>query len=214
MAECENQGRSMKNWRFIRKGFLFLALLAVAAGLRSGCETTNSRQGNSVPTLPPEALQPVDTLQANDVVTVMISNIPKPPNPHQERIREDGTITLPMIGQYEALGKTQSQIQKELTDLYGKYFRGHVVTVSSEARYFYVTGEVKMPGKAAYIPSMTFSRAIAVAGGYSTFASKKRVRVTSADGTRSRRVNAREIERDSSKDFPIMPGDIIDVPKR
>jgi hypothetical protein len=40
------------------------------------------------------------------------------------------------------------------------------------------------------------------------------VRVTSADGKYSRRVYARDIEKDSSKDFPIMPGDIIDVPKR
>lgn len=202
----------MNSLKLIRKGLVFLTLLVAAVSLLSGCIPLSS--DNERVALPPSVLQATDTFQANDVVTVIISNIPKPPGPHQERIREDGTITLPHVGQYQAQGKTQSLVQKELTELYGKYYRGHVVTVSSEARYFYVTGEVKMPGKAAYIPSMTFSRAIAVAGGYSTFASKTRVRVTSADGKYSRRVNARDIERDSSKDFPIMPGDIIDVPKR
>lgn len=212
MAESENQDGRMNSLKLIRKGLVFLTLLVAAVSLLSGCIPLSS--DNERVALPPSVLQATDTFQANDVVTVIISNIPKPPGPHQERIREDGTITLPHVGQYQAQGKTQSLVQKELTELYGKYYRGHVVTVSSEARYFYVTGEVKMPGKAAYIPSMTFSRAIAVAGGYSTFASKTRVRVTSADGKYSRRVNARDIERDSSKDFPIMPGDIIDVPKR
>lgn len=202
----------MNSLKLIKKGLVFLTLLVAAVSLLSGCDLFGSKNEPTV--LPPSALQATDTLQVNDVVTVIISNIPKPPDPHQERIREDGMLTLPLVGQYQAQGKTQSQVQKELTELYDKYYRGHVVTVSSEARYFYVTGEVKMPGKAAYIPSMTFSRAIAVAGGYSTFASKTRVRVTSADGKYSRRVNARDIEKDSSKDFPIMPGDIIDVPKR
>lgn len=210
MAESENQNGRMNSLKLIKKGLVFLTLL-IAVSLLSGWSGCTPEP--PPPTLPPSAMQ-TDTLQVNDVVTVLISNIPRQPEPHLERIREDGTITLPHIGQYEAAGKTQSQIQKELTELYSKYYRGHVVTVSSEARYFYVTGEVKMPGKAAYIPSMTFSRAIAVTGGYSTFAAKTRVRVTSADGKYSRRVNAREIERDSSKDFPIMPGDIIDVPKR
>lgn len=209
MAESENQDGRMNSLKLIKKGLVFFTLLAAMVSLLSGCIPKDTPVQ-----LPPSELQATDTFQANDVVMVIISNIPKPPDPHQERIREDGTITLPHVGQYQALGKTQGQVQKELTELYGKYYRGHVVTVSSEARYFYVTGEVKMPGKAAYIPSMTFSRAIAVAGGYSTFASKTRVRVTSADGKYSRRVNARDIERDSSKDFPIMPGDIIDVPKR
>jgi polysaccharide export outer membrane protein len=212
MAESENQDGRMNSLKFIKKELVFLTLLVAMVSLLSGWSGCIPKDRPTV--LPPSALQATDTLQVNDVVTVIISNIPKPPDPHQERIREDGTITLPLVGQYEAQGKTQSQVQKELTELYDKYYRGHVVTVSSEARYFYVTGEVKMPGKAAYIPSMTFSRAIAVAGGYSTFASKTRVRVTSADGKYSRRVNARDIEKDSSKDFPIMPGDIIDVPKR
>lgn len=212
MAESENQDGRMNSLKLIKKGLVFLTLLVAAVSLLSGCDTFGSK--NEPPALPPSAQQSMDTLQANDVVMVIITGVPKPPDPHQERIREDGTITLPLVGQYEAKGKTQSLVQKELTELYGKYYRGHVVTVSSEARYFYVTGEVKMPGKSPYIPSMTFSRAIAVAGGYSTFASKTRVRVTSADGKYTRRVNARDIERDSSKDFPIMPGDIIDVPKR
>jgi polysaccharide export outer membrane protein len=212
MAESENQDGRMNSLKFIKKELVFLTLLVAMVSLLSWWSGCIPKDRPTV--LPPSALQATDTLQVNDVVTVIISNIPKPPDPHQERIREDGTITLPLVGQYEAQGKTQSQVQKELTELYDKYYRGHVVTVSSEARYFYVTGEVKMPGKAAYIPSMTFSRAIAVAGGYSTFASKTRVRVTSADGKYSRRVNARDIEKDSSKDFPNMPGDIIDVPKR
>lgn len=161
----------------------------------------------------PPVVELSDRFQTNDLISMAISNIPTPPPIHQERIKDDGTLTLPLVGQYVAVGKTQSEVQAELTALYSKYYKGHVIVVSSEARYFYVTGEVKIPGDKRYVPNMTFLRAIAAAGGYSTFASSK-VRVTSADG-QSREVNARKIRNNPTKlDFPIWPGDVIDVPKR
>lgn len=110
MAESENQDGRMNSLKLIKKGLVFLTLLVAAVSLLSGCDLFGPKNEPTV--LPPSALQATDTLQANDVVTVIISNIPKPPDPHQERIREDGTITLPLVGQYEAQGKTQSQVQK------------------------------------------------------------------------------------------------------
>lgn len=153
-----------------------------------------------------------DRFQTNDLVVVQISNIPNAQPAHEERIKDDGTLTLPLVGSYIAVGKTQSEVQSELTELYGKYYKNHVVIVSSEARYFYVTGEVKIPGDKRYVPNMTFLRAIASAGGYSTFAANT-VRVTNAKGE-MREVNAKKIRKNPALDFPIWPGDVIDVPKR
>ncbi len=190
--------------------FILAATLICTLTFTSGCISSGQ---NTPGTNPTTISQISDKLQVNDLVTIAISGVPKPPPIHAERIKEDGTLTLPLIGTYQALNKTQSEIQTELTELYGKYYTGHVVTVASEGRYIYINGEVRMPGKAIYVPGMTFLRAIAVAGGYSTFASRTRVRVTHADGT-SKVVNGRSIERNPSKDFPILPGDYIEVPKR
>ncbi len=66
---------------------------------------------------------------------------------HEETIKEDGTITLPLIGSVYAVGKTAGELQNEIyTNYVPKYYVRLTVTVKSGDRVYYVGGEVKSPG--------------------------------------------------------------------
>ena len=132
---------------------------------------------------------------------------------HTERIGEDGNISLLYIGQVKAEGKTASQLQKEIHDLYvPKYYTGLNVTVYGSDKYFYVEGEVRASGKYEYPGNMTVVRAIAVAGGFTDFAGKTRVQLT--HNGHKQKVNVSKAMEDSKFDAPVYPGDTIHVPRR
>ena len=92
--------------------FILAATLICTLTFTSGCISSGQ---NTPGTNPTTISQISDKLQVNDLVTIAISGVPKPPPIHAERIKEDGTLTLPLIGTYQALNKTQSEIQTELT---------------------------------------------------------------------------------------------------
>src|SRR5450759_2731764 len=64
------------------------------------------------------------------------------PQPHEEKIKDDGTIRLQLVETIVAAGKTPGNLQKELQHEYEKYFKNITVTVKDLERYFYVDGEV------------------------------------------------------------------------
>jgi len=208
------------SFRFTNKLVCFFSLCAVALGFLlgvTGCATFGGKDAvvDEKTVLSAEELQMLQSgaLRTNDLVNVVISGVPQPPVIPPQRIRDDGKIDLPSLGAYLAVGKTPAQLQNELTEAYGKYYKGHVITVTSEARQFFVMGEVHRPGAMPYTPNMTFLRAIATAGGYGTYARKTKIQVIRGSGS-TLAVNGRKIDSDPSLDFPIYPGDLIQVPKR
>ncbi len=120
-----------------------------------------------------------------------------------------GTLALKLIGTVPAGGKTIPEITKAIED---KLKEGYLLnpSVAIEVlnyRPFYVLGEVKEPGKYAYVSGMTVLNAVALAGGYTYRAKQSRVLVIRANDP------AKE-EQEADKNTVIMPGDIIRVPER
>jgi polysaccharide export outer membrane protein len=134
--------------------------------------------------------------------------------PHQEPIKEDGTITLDWIGPVQAAGKTPGELQNEIHDLYvPKYFVRLTVTVSSQERVFYVGGEVIHPGVFQYYGETTVTKAIQTAGDFTDFANRSNVSLIRANGQRIE-VNCKKALEDPSLDPPVYPGDQIHVKRR
>ncbi len=134
--------------------------------------------------------------------------------PHQEPIKEDGTITLDLIGPVKAAGKTPGQLQNEIHDLYvPKYYVRLTVTVSAQDRVFYVGGEVVKPGVFQYLGETTVTKAIQSAGDFTDFASRSKVWLIRANGQRIK-VNCTKALENPSLDPPVYPGDQIQVPRR
>ncbi len=154
-----------------------------------------------------------DVFRVGDVVTVTFSGTSEQIAPHQERIKEDGTITLFLIKSVKAAGKTTGELQRELQDKYDDYYKTLVVTVASFDRFYYVGGEVKRPGAQPYLGETSVTKAIQAAGDFTDFAKKNNVQVIRADGTKLK-VNFNKSIDDPSLDPPIYPGDKIHVPRR
>jgi protein involved in polysaccharide export with SLBB domain len=156
----------------------------------------------------------VARFHVGDTVIVSLSGLPQDIPIHQEPIKEDGTITMPDIGHVQAVGKTAGELQNEIYDLYvPKLYRHLTVTVNTGDRVYYVTGEVKMPGRQLYAGQMTVTKAITTAGDFTDFANHRKVWLIRANGQRIK-VNCNEALRDPSKDPLVYPNDQVQVPRR
>ena len=168
-----------------------------------------------------EAARPLEAAAAarfreGDLVTVTFSGleVSQALQPHEERVKEDGTITLPIIGSVLARGKTSGELQKEIQDKYvPKYYQRLVVTVKSLDSFYTVGGEVKMPGSQLWRGEITVTQAIQSAGDFTDFANKKKVLLVRANGTRIK-VNCIKALEDPQLDPKVLPGDKITVPRR
>jgi polysaccharide biosynthesis/export protein VpsN len=155
----------------------------------------------------------VARFHVGDLVSVSLTGLPEMIEPHQEPIKEDGTITMPTIGKVQAAGKTAGELQNEIYDRYvPKYYRHLTVTVNTGDRVYFVTGEVKAPGRQLYAGQMTVTKAITTAGGFTDFASRKKVWLIRAGGQRIK-VNCDKAFQDSSQDPLVYPNDQVQVPR-
>ena len=182
--------------------------------LGTSCVTDKVTTPDSPPSPDVKERAASDLLRKGDLVVVTFSNIPNPPLPHQERIKEDGTITLPLIGSVMAAGKNPGQLQKEIQEAYvPKYYRNLVVTVRTEDRYYYVGGEVKLPNKYPYTPGVTVLKAIASAGGFTDFAARTKVELTRSTG-KVIVIDCKKAQKKPSLDLAVYPDDRVFVPRR
>jgi polysaccharide export outer membrane protein len=125
------------------------------------------------------------------------------------QIDPSGFISLPLAGNVKAAGRTQDDLARQLEASFRSgYLKDPKVTVSIlEFRPFYILGEVEKPGAYPYSSGLNVMSAIATAGGTTYRASQSTVLVQHASDGEMRAY-------DASKPLPILPGDIIQVPRR
>ena len=160
-------------WKTLCWGFFAAGLLFAGVNL-TGCYSssldpifTNDPLSPAPTGSPGETLvtsnltEQVARFHIGDPVTVSLTGLPEIIEPHTEPIKEDGTITMPSIGHVQAAGKTAGELQNEIHDLYvPKYYTHLTVTVNTGDRVYFVTGEVKQPGRQLYAGQMTVTKAI------------------------------------------------------
>jgi polysaccharide export outer membrane protein len=97
------------------------------------------------------------------------------------QIRPDGKITLPLVGDVEAAGKTPVELRDVITGHLSEYITHPVVSVivvEATAAVAYVLGEVARPGPVVLTDGrLTALQAIAMAGGLKDFADRKNIRI-------------------------------------
>lgn len=124
-------------------------------------------------------------------------------------IDPSGAVSLPLAGTVEAAGLTQSELEKRLTERFSsEYLRNPKVTVSiTEFRPFYIVGEVEKPGAYPYTGGLNVLSAIAIAGGTTYRANRSKIYIQHAGENGLKEYVA-------SAAIPIMPGDVIQIPRR
>jgi polysaccharide biosynthesis/export protein VpsN len=195
---------------FVRALFAFALLFAglVFTGCGSFTETADPP-----PTVGKTTNVEVPRFHVGETVNVTFSGTPTPPDPHEELIKEDGTITLPLILTIKAAGKTAGELQNEIQAGYvPKYYVRLTVTVKAGDLIYYVRGEVKQPGREQYLGETTVTKAIASAGDFTDFASHT-VSLTRANG-QIIKVDVDKASANHALDLQVYPGDQIKVERR
>lgn len=208
----------MKTMKLFRKLAGLQAALAaiVLLGLASGCGTDSAyivgrTNDDSLLTVKETA---TDILGVGESVNITLSDTEKPTPPIEDRIKDDGTITLPLIGAVKAAGKTPGELQRDIHDLYvPKYYVRLAVNVRYQNRVYYVGGEVRNNNRFEYFGQITVTKAIQSAGGFTDFAKKSKVQLTRASG-KTFVVDCVKALKNSRYDPPVFPGDTINVPRR
>lgn len=139
-------------------------------------------------------------------------------------VRPDGKISMPLIGEVVASGRTANQLANQIAERLKEFKERPSVSVSVKevnSYYVYVLGEVTKPGKYQLKSHATVLQAIAVAGGFTVYAAKNRMQVlrtvVTEDGkSREMRIPARYDDLVSGKgeirNFVLKPGDVVVVP--
>jgi polysaccharide biosynthesis/export protein len=135
-------------------------------------------------------------------------------------VRSDGKITLPLMGELVAAGKTPSQLQTEITSGLRPYIAEPAVTVivqEIKSKRFNILGHIQRPGAYPLNPPVTIMDAIALAGGLRDFAKSKSIYVlrAGADGKTTRLpFNYKDVIRGVHPEQNILlePHDTIFVP--
>lgn len=209
------------NWITLMKTYR-LVLLGLLALLLGACAT--SPGSDKAPVFNPNAqAMSVYHIGVDDLLQVSVWN--NPDLSVKVPVRPDGRITVPLIGDVEAGGKTPDEVSAEIKDQLKGFIRDpQVAVIVTELRsheYLLrvrVTGAVRTPISIPYHQGMTVLDAVLASGGVTEFAAPDRTELyrKTQSGTQSYAVQLGHILQDGqlTTNYPVEPGDVITVPQR
>jgi polysaccharide export outer membrane protein len=132
------------------------------------------------------------------------------------RVRADGMITVPLLGEVVARGKTPPQLAQELGSLFSKYLNSPTVTVAvEESRPLTVTvmGEFAHPGVFTLAPDAGLAQALAAAGGFTDYADRDALYVVRSNPPQRVRFRYRDLVHNdpATINFKLLDGDMVTV---
>ena len=199
-----------------RPGFAACLASGALALLVSGCMT------QSYPPAPKESAMGDFNYHIGplDVVNVIVWR-----NPELSMtvpVRPDGKITTPLIDDLPALGKTPTELERDMEKALVKYIRDPVVTVivtnfvGPYSEQIRVIGEATKPQILAYRKDMTLLDVMIAVGGLTDFADGNGASVFRvAEGGKLYTLRLRDLVKrgDISANVEMRPGDIVIIPQ-
>ncbi len=135
-------------------------------------------------------------------------------------VRSDGKISLPLVGEVQAAGRTPLQLEQDIASKLRNYIAEPEVTVMVQqinSEKFNILGQVTKPGSYSLTNATTVLDAIAVAGGFRDFAKRKSIYVLrqSPNGGESRiAFNYKDVikGKNPGQNIKLEPRDTVVVP--
>ena len=193
-----------------RPAFSLLVALVAALSLSSCAGPSRTATVDPVGTTTPVVLSPGDVIR--------ISFTTAPDMNQAQKIRSDGKVSLPAVGQVTAAGKTLAQLESELKRLYSTQITNTdvLLTLDSAVIEVYMSGAVRSPGKLVFDRPTTLLQAIMQAGGPNAFGNMRGVRVIRLSNgiQRMQVVDLRPtLAGEATRPFYVKNGDIVQIPQ-
>jgi polysaccharide export outer membrane protein len=201
-----------------RLATFILALVALAT--ITGCQTEDSAINASAKHASDKAS---DTNQSVILGEGDVLKITFPGSPSLntiQTIRNDGIISLPLVGEIKAAGHTPAELDQKLMDLYESQLTTKEVSVEVQSASFpiYVTGAVLRPGKIMSDHPITALEAVMEAGGFDYMKANTKAVVVirkEAGGTKNYTLNLKAVmDGQTGEPFYLKPADIVFVQEK
>jgi|SRR5271156_4231613 len=199
-----------------------LSTLAVCSAMAIGLRAQSAPSGAPAPAHDVSAsAKPHDDSFVIGNDDVLAINVWKEPDISRSiPVRSDGKISLPLVGEVQATGRTPLKLEQDIATRLKSYIAEPEVTVIVQqinSQKFNILGQVNRPGSYAIANVATVLDAIAIAGGFRDFAKQKSIYVLrqNADGSQTRlRFNYKEVVKgqDPAQNIKLQPRDTIVVP--
>ena len=201
---------------------LSLAALLGTAAAQTAADRPVATSGTATTTTRPAAAAPAAAVSADYHLTVgdkLRIDVYKDAQLSQQlQVRPDGKITLPLVGDLVAAGRTPIELRDAIVTSLTDYMKDPTVTVivvETTPPVFYINGEVSKPGVYAMSGHLSVIQAIAMAGGFTDFANRKDITILrkSATGMEKLHFNYKDALDDDNKREPLqlLPGDTVVV---
>jgi polysaccharide export outer membrane protein len=137
-------------------------------------------------------------------------------------VRPDGKISTPLVEDMVAVGKTPSQLARDVEGVLGEFVRQPTVNVIvtnavSSFRQVKVVGQVRTPQSVPYRDGLTVLDVILAVGGVNEFAAANRSRIVrTKDGKQTElKVKLGDLVQkgDMRQNVALQPGDVLVVPE-
>ncbi len=152
-----------------------------------------------------------------DLLEIKVFELPE--FDHTVRVSENGTITLPLIGNVEVWGLTKEKLEKKLASLLDKYVKNAQVSVfikEYQSSRVAIIGAVEKPGMYELVGRQTLLQMISQAGGFKENAANEIyvLREGSDGNTASIAIDLEDLLLNGNQklNIPIQPNDVINVP--
>ncbi|MEM7279987.1 MAG: XrtA/PEP-CTERM system exopolysaccharide export protein, partial [Pseudomonadota bacterium] len=138
----------------------------------------------------------------------------------QVPIRPDGKISIPLVEDMVAAGKTTSQLARDIEEVLAEFIRSPTVNViigqQGPSNQVQVVGEVAAPQSIPFREGLRLLDVLVAVGGLSDFAAGNRSRVSRLVGDRQIECTVkakRLLDGDMSQNIRVYPGDVLIVPE-
>ncbi|MCG8591495.1 MAG: polysaccharide export protein [Proteobacteria bacterium] len=166
---------------------------------------------------PPQRTQVQTEYRVGPPDQLVVFILPEPAIERTVVVRPDGMISIDLVGDIPASGRTVAEIAGDIESRIARFKRDAKVTVSvglARSALITVSGEVREPATLPLERDTRVAEAIGLVGGTTLFAAKRRLRVVRSEGNTVTvfKVNLSAIERgDLSTNILLKGGDIVVV---
>jgi polysaccharide export outer membrane protein len=192
-----------------------LALLLLVSGLSAVCAAPPP-----APTPASSAVSPDYVIGPGDTLQIFVWRNPELTT--TVPVRPDGKISTPLVEDMPAVGKTPTQLARDVEKVLAVYVKQPQVNVivtqpASAFSQIKVIGQVLRPAPVPYREGMTVMDAVLAVGGMTNFAAGNRAKlVRNINGKTTElpvKLDALLNHGDMSQNLPVRPGDVLVVPE-